>query len=129
MGLLYCNLLTTANLFFSFFHRLVIILGGLTRKKEEVSILYVCTFLYLHCSFYCRTVFLYTCLLSTAVDAQLDDVGLGFVKNSISAIEKRGKFTYEFTYKCTYQFTRIKTYHYLTYITRKHFFEFNMRAV
>lgn len=26
-----------------------------------------------------------------AVDAQLDDVGLSFVKNSISAIEKRGE--------------------------------------
>lgn len=56
-------------------------------------------------SFHCCTVFLYTsCLFSTAVDAQLDDVGLGFVKNSISAIEKRGKF---------------KTYHYVTYTTRK----------
>lgn len=43
---------------------------------------------------------LYFCLLSTTVDAQMDDVGLDFVKNSISAIEKRGKF---------------KTYHYLTY--------------
>lgn len=44
-------------------------------------------------SFYCYTVFIYVyCLLSTAVDAQLDDVGLDFVKNSISAIEKRGKF-------------------------------------
>lgn len=33
-----------------------------------------------------------SCLVSPTVDAQLDDVGLGFVKNSISAIEKRGKF-------------------------------------
>lgn len=32
------------------------------------------------------------CLVSSPVDAQLDDVGLGFVKNSISAIEKRGKY-------------------------------------
>lgn len=31
-------------------------------------------------------------LVSPTVDAQLDDVGLGFVKNSISAIEKRGKY-------------------------------------
>lgn len=31
-------------------------------------------------------------ILSHAVDAQLDDVGLSFVKNSINAIEKRGKF-------------------------------------
>ena len=29
---------------------------------------------------------------STVVDAQLDDLGMGFVQNSINAIEKRGMF-------------------------------------
>lgn len=82
-------------------------------------------------SVYLFTVFLYiSCFLSTAVDAQLDDVGLGFVKNSISAIEKRGTFTYEFTYKFTYlhiqmyKFKYIKTYHYLIVYNQKTFFFF-----
>lgn len=58
-------------------------------------------FLLLYCFHLCLFFFL------TAVDAQLDNVGLDFVKNSISAIEKRGKF---------------KTYHYLTHTTRTYFF-------
>lgn len=40
----------------------------------------------------CSVFILHTCLVSPTVDAQLDDVGLGFVKNSITAIEKRGTF-------------------------------------
>lgn len=108
MGLLYFNLRTTADLFFSlFFYRLVTILGGLAPKKEEVSILYVLYhkivfFFFIAILFF----FMFFVFFLTTVDAQLDDVGLGFVKNSISAIEKRGTF---------------KTCHYFTNTTGKHF--------
>lgn len=80
-------------------------MGGLAPKKEEVSILYV---LYHRIGFFFLAVlffFMFFVFFLTAVDAQLDDVGLGFVKNSISAIEKRGTFM---------------TRHYLTNTTGKH---------
>lgn len=79
--------------FYIYFYRLVTILGRPILKKEEVSNQVVPCLVSLNNSslielLQCFTTFLF--FLPPTVDAQLDDVGLSFVKNSISAIEKRG---------------------------------------
>lgn len=76
------------------FNRLVTILEGLTPKKEEVSFLAVPHFFIRArklLSFIAAVLHSNIFFSPTAVDAQLDDVGLSFVKNSISAIETRGE--------------------------------------
>lgn len=82
----------------SFSNRLATPLRGLTLKREEVCDLAAVN----NCirknhnisSFRGFGTFILSSLLITTVDAQLDDVGLCFLKNSINAIETRGELRF-----------------------------------